>query len=616
MKAASSSFVRGLIAWALLAVASACQDYPTTTRVQRDEAKASVRYGTASSSVSAISPQGITAMSMVSVPSGKRALLYHSDGFPQATSLETNLVSTGLFTSSNIDILAMTSAPPSLATLGIYDCVIAWTNSSPPNPAAQGDRLKEYVDAGGGVVLAVYGYSSPTNPWELQGGITNPGYSPFDLTTSPLTVFPRSLNFATALTTHPILNGVSDFTYGGNVNYVNVTLDPGATLVGRDHLGIPVIGVNAAANVAGINLYPGGVFTLSPGVYRSIANACVSTADQSTANQAPSADPGGPYPADEGSTVSFDGSASSDPDGDAVTFAWDFGDGDTGTGATPSHAYGDNGAYTISLTVDDGNGGRHVATTTATISNVAPSVGALVVPTNPLALVSGGTVSMITVPYSDPGTFDTHTGALACDGGSAGAVTASGGSATGSCTFTAAGVYTVAMSVTDDDGGTDTETAAAYIVIYDPSAGFVTGGGWITSPAGAYADDPSLSGKATFGFVSRYQKGATVPIGSTEFQFHAASFDFKSTSYQWLVIAGARAQYKGEGGIAGRTGAYGFLLTAIDGAVNGGGGVDKFRIKVWDLVSGNVVYDNQIGQTDVSGAATALGGGSIVVHAK
>ena len=616
MKAASSSFVRGLIAWAFLAVASACQDYPTTTRVQRDEAKASARYGTASSSVSAISPQGITAMSMVYVPSGKRALLYHSDQPYYAASLETNLVSTGLFTSSNIDILAMTSAPPSLATLGIYDCVIAWTNTSPPNPAAQGDRLKEYVDAGGGVVLAVYGYSSPTNPWELQGGITNPGYSPFDLTTSPLTVFPRSLNFATALTTHPILNGVSDFTYGGNINYVNVKLDPGATLVGRDHLGVPVIGVNAAANVAGINLYPGGVFTLSPGVYRSIANACVSTADQSTANQAPSANPGGPYAADEGSTVSFDGSASSDPDGDAVTFAWDFGDGDTGTGATPSHAYGDNGAYTISLTVDDGNSGRHVATTTAIISNVAPSVGALVVPTNPLALVSGGTVSMITVPYSDPGTSDTHTGALACADGSAGAVTASGGIATGSCTFTAAGVYTVAMTVTDDDGGTDTETAAAYIVIYDPSAGFVTGGGWITSPAGAYADDPSLSGKATFGFVSRYQKGATIPSGNTEFQFHAASFDFKSTSYQWLVIAGARAQYKGEGGIAGRTGAYGFLLTAIDGAVDGGGGVDKFRIKVWDLVSGNVVYDNQIGQTDVSGAATALGGGSIVVHAK
>jgi hypothetical protein len=102
-----------------------------------------------------------------------------------------------------------------------------------------------------------------------------------------------------------------------------------------------------------------------------------------------------------------------------------------------------------------------------------------------------------------------------------------------------------------------------------------------------------------------------LPSGDTQFQFQTASLLFKSTSYQWLVVAGSRAQFKGAGTING-SGNYDFLLTAIDGQVNGGGGVDKFRIKIWD--STGIVYDNQMGSDDAGNAATALGGGSIVIH--
>jgi hypothetical protein len=64
-------------------------------------------------------------------------------------------------------------------------------------------------------------------------------------------------------------------------------------------------------------------------------------------------------------------------------------------------------------------------------------------------------------------------------------------------------------------------------------------------------------------------------------------------------------------------GRYGFLLTAIDGQISGGGGTDKFRIKVWDMNDNDrVVYDNQRGEADTSDAATSLGGGSVVVHTK
>jgi len=61
---------------------------------------------------------------------------------------------------------------------------------------------------------------------------------------------------------------------------------------------------------------------------------------------------------------------------------------------------------------------------------------------------------------------------------------------------------------------------------------------------------------------------------------------FHSVVYEWLVVSGARAQYKGTGTING-AGNYGFLLTAIDGQINGGGGTDKFRVKIWDKNNGD-----------------------------
>jgi len=76
--------------------------------------------------------------------------------------------------------------------------------------------------------------------------------------------------------------------------------------------------------------------------------------------------------------------------------------------------------------------------------------------------------------------------------------------------------------------------------------------------------------------------------------------DARPSRYDWLVISGARAQYKGTGTING-TGNYGFILTAIDGDVNRGGGPDKFRIKIWEVASCDVVDENQIESDRCSG---------------
>ncbi len=85
------------------------------------------------------------------------------------------------------------------------------------------------------------------------------------------------------------------------------------------------------------------------------------------ANQVPTAKPDGPFTGTVGQPIQFDGTRSSDPEKDPLTFSWNFGDGDTGTGPTPMHTYTAPGNYTVSLTVDDGHGHTNTATTVARI---------------------------------------------------------------------------------------------------------------------------------------------------------------------------------------------------------------------------------------------------------
>ena len=55
------------------------------------------------------------------------------------------------------------------------------------------------------------------------------------------------------------------------------------------------------------------------------------------------------------------------------------------------------------------------------------------------------------------------------------------------------------------------------------------------------------------------------------------------------------------------------MLTAIDGQLKGGGGMDKFHIQIWDNATGRLVYDNQMSAGD-GATPLAIGGGSIVIH--
>ena len=335
--------------------------------------------------------------------------------------------------------------------------------------------------------------------------------------------------------------------------------------------------------------------------------------DLNPTNDPPLASAGGPYSANEGSSVALSATGS-DPDGSAVTFAWDLNNDNVFETADQNAnftAVDGPGAYTVQVQVTDETGAQSVAQAVVNVANVNPSVGAVSGPVDPLAV---NTPANVSVAFTDPGVLDTHTAVWDWGDGttSAGTVSEASGSGTasGSHSYAAPGVYTVGVTVKDKDNGT-VQGSYQYVVVFDPAGGFVTGGGWITSPAGAYSADPTLTGKANFGFVSKYQKGASVPTGNTQFQFEAAGLSFDSTSYEWLVIAGAKAQFKGAGTIN-DAGTYTFLLTASDGDRTGSS--DRFRIKIWDKNTGTIVYDNQMNASDTADPTTALGGGSIVIH--
>jgi chitodextrinase len=106
-------------------------------------------------------------------------------------------------------------------------------------------------------------------------------------------------------------------------------------------------------------------------------------------NQSPSADAGADQQAIAGETVSFDGTGSTDPDGTIASYAWDFGDQSTGTGATTTHAYSAAGSHTVTLTVTDDDGATDADTLTVTVQTPVAAIQDLVTSVKALGLPKG-----------------------------------------------------------------------------------------------------------------------------------------------------------------------------------------------------------------------------------
>ncbi len=105
-------------------------------------------------------------------------------------------------------------------------------------------------------------------------------------------------------------------------------------------------------------------------------------------------------------TVNFSSAGSSDPEGGALTYAWNFGDGTNSTAANPTKTYSANGRYTATLTVKDPQGATGSASVIITVGNTAPTV-TVSAPANGQLFAYGDTVPFqITVTDPEDGTID------------------------------------------------------------------------------------------------------------------------------------------------------------------------------------------------------------------
>ena len=333
-----------------------------------------------------------------------------------------------------------------------------------------------------------------------------------------------------------------------------------------------------------------------------------------------------------GSLLSLDGSASFDADNDLLNYQWYFTtlpDGaspliDNASGIMASYSSYIAGLYVGQLIVDDGTLASEPDTAVINvIDDVGPITRSLMATPNPVDIHTSITLTAL-VDDSKTGGADIQSAEYRIDDGAYMPMVAndalfdsmSESVTTSLPAFGQTGVYQLCVRGTDALGNTGADECML-LAVYDPEGGFVTGGGWIDSPAGACrltVECATAIGKANFGFNSKYKKGAKVPTGNTNFVFKDGGIHFKSNSYDWLVVAGAKAKYKGVGTING-TGDYGFMISAIDAKLTNSTDRDLFRIKIWDRNDADrIVYDNEIGKDENGDPTTAIGGGSIVIH--
>jgi thiol-disulfide isomerase/thioredoxin len=227
----------------------------------------------------------------------------------------------------------------------------------------------------------------------------------------------------------------------------------------------------------GIHSLINGVYGDLPGHSLVLLAAGIEYFDSITANTPPVADADGPYSGNEGSLINFDASGSSDPDGDPLQYRWDFDNDsfwDTLWSSSPSasYTYPDDYIGVAVLEVSD-YVDTDTDTLTVTVNNVAPSITTFTMSQpNPQFILPIVHTLTFNASFTDPGWLDTHTATLDFGDGTVVGVAVleendapdATGTTQGTHVYTAPGIYTVTLTINDNDGGADVETMEVTVV--------------------------------------------------------------------------------------------------------------------------------------------------------
>ena len=161
---------------------------------------------------------------------------------------------TGLFSGVDLISLTFTNPTPPLTELEEYDSVLVYSWGALSSSNALGDRLADYIDAGHGVVLALYAEDSAPGP--VSGRLVRERYPPWSETRDDFSTF---LTLVKSLPQHPILAGVTNFNGGSfTVFQRDVVLSPGGVRIADWNNGQPLVVARevAGGRVVGLNFFP------------------------------------------------------------------------------------------------------------------------------------------------------------------------------------------------------------------------------------------------------------------------------------------------------------------------------------------------------------------------